>query len=203
MQHLTFNPKSFLQSGSRRNVSSCDALASRKQEFSWYTRKYIGFEISDEIIKENESEKDSKYVILDLLGKSHIIPKELYDIVEEINDSKYILDLEDNWDNMDARAVKVEVYKKTIEFLLMYAQHIYNVYGVVIQAPEINLIPSGSIDLSWRTPGARMLINIKQKADKILATWFGYHKSDNLPEEGYIDITKVNESKALWMKELK
>lgn len=203
MQHLSFNPKSFLRSGSKRDASSCDALSLRKHESSWFERKYIGFEFSDEITKEVETGTDSRYIILDLLGKSYSVPKDLYDIVDEIEDSKFILDLGDDWDGMNGKAVNKEVYKKAVEFLLMYAEHIYNVYGVIIQAPEINLIPSGSIDLSWRTPGARMLINIKLKADKIFGTWFGYHKSDNLPEEGYIDINKVNESKALWMKELK
>ncbi|RZJ86438.1 MAG: hypothetical protein EOO20_18305 [Chryseobacterium sp.] len=203
MQHLSFNPKSFLRSGSRKSASSCDALSPKKQDPSWFTRKYIGFELTDEIFKEVDSIGSEKYVILDFLGKSHLVPKDLYDIVEEINDSKYILELQDNWDHCGAKAANIEVYKKSIEFLLMYSQHIYNVYGVIIQAPEINLIPSGTIDFSWRTSGARMLINFKQKDDKILATWFGYHKPDNLPEEGYIDVTKINESKAVWMKELK
>jgi len=126
------------------------------------------------------------------------------DLVEEINDSKKILLLEDNWDYLGASSISQDLYMETIRFLLMYSMYIYENYQkTVIQSPEINPCSNGTIDLSWRTQKARMLINVKKKGDVFLASFYGYYTENRLPQEGFIDMNKVDQSRALWMKELK
>jgi len=159
-------------------------------------RPKIGFEFS----KRNTETTIS----VDVLGKIYTIPSAFFDLIDEINDSKSILSLQDNWDCLGAVQISEKLYIETINFLLMYAVYIYEHHSKsVIQTPEINPCANGTIDLSWRTSKARMLINIKQKEGVFLASFYGYHTENRLPQEGFIDMNKVDQSRALWMRELK
>lgn len=201
MKHLTIGPRSFLNPRTPNNSDNRNRNSTHSKNSSWYDRKYIGYELAE--ISEPQNGFSEENLTFSILNESFTVSNRLYDIVDEIIDSKFLLELEDGWDFENARAVNPDLYLKSIQFLVLYSSHILNVHGTVIQAPEINLIPSGSIDLSWRTEGARMLINIKQNKGEYIGTFYGYHKSNNLPSEGFIDLVKVDESKAVWMKKLK
>lgn len=200
MKHLTFDPKSFLKTTKRTDTQDCDTQ-SKVNARAWYDRKYIGYEIAE--LSEAKDTNEKTPISFKILDRQFTIHSDLYDIADEIKDSRNILDLKDGWDHSTGKAVSPELYFKSIDFLLMYTNYIHKIYNIVINAPEINLIPSGSIDLSWRTQGARMLINLKYKDNEFLATFYGYHKTNMLPHEGFIDILKVDESMAVWMKQLK
>jgi hypothetical protein len=168
--------------------------------YDYYERKPIGFEFSDR----SKEKTEPSYISLDVCGKIYSVPSSLFDLVDEINDSKYILKLEDDWDNMGAVTISSELYEKAISFLLMYAIYIYKDDNkTVVQAPEINPCCNGTIDFSWSTLGARMLINIKYKSGKYIASFFGYPTSTKLPIEGLIDMSNIDKDMASWMKKLK
>lgn len=166
----------------------------------YYEREPIGFQFS----KRAEEKIEPSYIYIDILDKSYTVPSVLFDLVDEIKDSKYILDLENDWDNMGGIPISSDLYSKAIDFLLMYAIYIYKDDNkTVIQSPEINPCCNGSIDFSWSTTGARMLVNIKYKNEKYMASFFGYPNSTKLPIEGLIDINNVDKDTASWMKKLK
>jgi len=168
----------------------------------YHERDPIGFKFK--FSKRVEEKIEPSFISVELLDKIYSVPSVLFDLVDEINDSKYILTLEDDWDNMGAIPISAELYESAINFLLMYAIYIYKDDNkTVIQSPEINPCCNGSIDFSWSTSGARMLINVKKKGEEFMATFYGYHNSNKLPFEGFIDMKNIDKNKASWMKELR
>jgi len=170
------------------------------EKYNYYDRTPIGF-----LFSERSTEKvEPTYISLEVDGITYSVPSALADLVDEINDSKYIVTLENDWDNLGAVPISKELYKKAISFLLMYTIFIYKDDNkTVLQSPEINPCCNGSIDLSWSTVGARMLINVKFKEGRYLASFFGYPNSTKLPIEGLIDMDNIDKDIALWMKKLK
>ncbi len=170
-----------------------------KQSY-FFDRKPIGFEFS----KNSEEKSKSTTLSLNVLGKEYSVPSALFDLIEEIEESKSILDLEYNWDELGADIIKPALFGQAIDFILMYTTYIYeNHQKTVISSPEINPCANGTIDFSWRTKAARMLINIKEKNGEFRASFYGYYYNNKLPLEGLIDMKNVDKTIASWMKELK
>lgn len=127
------------------------------------------------------------------------LPSELYHIECEIQASDYILELEDNWDDEGALRVDDVVYKNATNFLINYSKWIFQNKGYIIQAPQINPCRDGSIDLSWRIPKARMLINFKNDGSD-LAHYYGDYYNNINSIKGYVKTDEIQEFLATWMK---
>lgn len=167
----------------------------------WHVSSTIGYELpKPKIIKEKAIIPD---IELSILGEKFCVPSPLHDILDEITDSQDILELEYNWDMNKAETIESALYLDAVKFLLLYSVYIFKEFNVVIKAPEINPCRNGSIDFSWRTEDARMLINVRKKNDSPIATFYGYLKSNKLPFEGFIDMQKIDKNKAEWMRNLK
>ena len=133
----------------RQNQSTQDNLVNNydyrfPERSTFYDRALIGFQFS----KRTEEKIECPYISLDVLGKTYSIPSAFSDLVEEITESKYILDLENDWDGFSSLSIHKELYKAAIEFLLLYFTYIYEKHKVVITSPEINPCSSGTIDFS-------------------------------------------------------
>lgn len=139
-----------------------------------------------------------------VLGKrTYFLPPELKNIVEEIRDSKEILELQDNWDYQEASAVSEELYNAGISFLLEYSMFILIKTGIVIVAPEINAGRNGNIFISWRTKKARLAISIEYADNgQIIANYYGDLKNNGQPIKGNVSVGEVSDYLAYWMKNL-
>lgn len=127
----------------------------------------------------------------------------LQPIKAEIKDSEYIPTLEEDWDQDGALIIKQEIWQAATDFLLRYAQFILDNYkGIIIDTPEINPVRNGSVDLSWRTPKARMLINIREEKSVIQAYYYGDLYNNMNAIKGNVSIEGVAEHLAVWMKNL-
>jgi len=175
----------------------------RKESFYIEDRKSIGFDFPySKLI--NQQKVEVKSLKFKLLEKEYLVYDAFKDIVDEINNSKYILELENNWDGMGAVIVPHELYQRGIEVLIMYANFIFDQYNkTVIQSPEINPCPNGTLDFSWTTENSRMLINIKPKDDDYVASCFGYSKVSKIAIEGFVDMVNIDIDIASWMRKLK
>lgn len=170
------------------------------QKSTYYDREPIGFQFSKRV----EERIDPPYISLDVSGEIYNIPGALFDLVDEINDSKYILNSEDNWDELGAVIISKELYKTAIRFLLLYMIYIYDNHGkAVISSPEINPCSNGTIDFSWKTTKARMLINVSRRNEEHRATFYYYLYNNKHPKEGLIDMLNVEKETAAWMVNLK
>ncbi len=88
-----------------------------------------------------------------------IIEHNLSEINKAIQESKYILDLKDDWDDEGSVGYDMSTWKRTIEFLLTLARNALNAFGVVIDTPKIYHGPNGSIDMLWKNENYKILVN--------------------------------------------
>ncbi len=130
------------------------------------------------------------------------VSSKLSSIIEEIKRSEYILNLKGDWDEEGAEKVNENTWCSAVRFLINYSQYLLD-SNIVIEAPEINPCRDGSIDLSWRTDNARLLINIQNKKDGE-AVFYGdlYNGKGKMPIKGGVPFTGVQEHLVTWMKYL-
>ncbi len=120
--------------------------------------------------------------------------------VEELVDqSKYILTLEEGWDGEDGSPVNKAIWETATSFLRAYVKYIDQRYGFSFDLPEINPLRDGSIDLEWRTSKGRLLINFNEKHPHE-ASFYGDRYADEDSIKGNVDVKEVKEHLAIWMK---
>lgn len=130
------------------------------------------------------------------------IDDKLQHISSEIEASKYILELEESWDDEGALTVPQFVWERGISFLLNYSDWINKNHEIIIDAPEINPCKDGSIDLAWRNVNVRFLINFKNQKE-VIGTYYGDEYNDKNRIKNIIStVSEVDESLGIWMKKL-
>lgn len=121
------------------------------------------------------------------------------EISKAIVESKSLLGLEESWDDDGALPISKHIWEKAMNFLKNYSQYILQIKDVNIQAPQINPCRDGSIDLSWRTSKARMLINFKND-ESGLAQYYGDYYNNINSIKGFVQTDEIQEFLATWMK---
>jgi hypothetical protein len=115
---------------------------------------------------------ENKDKIVDLTNEESIsVSSELNPLIEAVEESKYILELPDNWDEEGSESYSKEVWVKAVKFLIRHAEWVLEQTGKPIVTPKILHGPDGSIDIYWKKPEFYLLINIP-KEDGSLATFY-------------------------------
>jgi len=83
------------------------------------------------------------------------LPTELGEIAQAIEESKYLLELSDNFAEEGAKAC----WERAVRFLVEYSEWVFQSFHYVIDRPKIY----GSIDMLWRTDHYRWLINFPEE----------------------------------------
>jgi hypothetical protein len=145
-----------------------------------------------------ESNYNISYKVTDF---EYEIPIQLKKIIDEIERSRYILDLEDDWDDEGAIATNIETFNKAIKFILDYSLHIFKI-GKLIETPKIDILRDGSVSVNWETHKASFLIIFKITNAKY-SYYYGETKIDNIPFKLAISNgnKNIDEITALWMSE--
>jgi hypothetical protein len=117
-------------------------------------------------------------------------------ILEVIEQSKYILAFEDDWDDEDSPAYRLATWERAIAFLLKNARKLWEENHLTLEVPKILPGPAGSIDLHWKMARRELLINIPDTQDEP-ANFYGDDLSSNvhLPNQtvkGILDTSKDN-----------
>jgi hypothetical protein len=108
---------------------------------------------------------DSNYYVENFRKKEQI-PNTQYKFSElnkEIEKSKYILDLKDNWDDEGSVGYDKITWVKSVEFVTKYANWILESFNKIIDTPKIYHGPKGGIDILWERENYRMLIHIDKE----------------------------------------
>jgi hypothetical protein len=122
-------------------------------------------------------------------------------IAEAINDSKVLLDLEEDWDDDGANATNFATYKNAIKFLVNYSTHILDEFGLVLKKPFIDITRDGSISIQWDTDTAVFLIIFKKNKNEF-AYYYGQEKETNSPFKYRVKINEnINNITAEWLKD--
>ncbi len=127
------------------------------------------------------------------------MPKSLQHIQQSIHDARFILTLKENWDDNGAYKVPQPIFNNAKLFLEKYTLYLLNDLQTIIAAPDINPVKDGSIDLEWRTPHARMLVNIKTNGE---IAYYGDNYNDLNSIKGKIVADPIQKFLAVWMIKL-
>lgn len=131
-------------------------------------------------------------------GLKFSFPIELVHILNEIEDSSNIIDLDKNWDDEGALQISYETWEKATLFISNYSKWIYNNQNIIISEPDIAAVSDGSVDLTWSSEQARLLVNIKEA--ETTASYYGDYFTENNNIKGNIPINEINEFFAYWLK---
>ena len=134
-------------------------------------------------------------------GLKFSFPFELIHILNEIENSSNIIDLDKNWDDEGALQISFNTWKKATLFISNYSKWIYNNQNVIISEPDIAAVSDGSIDLTWSSEHARLLVNIKEA--ETTASYYGDYFTENNNIKGNIPMNEINEFFAYWLKVFK
>lgn len=137
-----------------------------------------------------------------IIDVTYTLSTKLVEIVNTIEQSKFLPDLEEDWNGDNAEKVAKETWGRAAVFLIKYAQHILENFGIAIKSPEINPCRNGSIDLAWRTKNARLLINVKPTNSPVLASYYGDLYNNKQAIKNPIEDDTIVEHLAFWMKNL-
>ncbi len=91
---------------------------------------------------------------------------------EVIESSRWILDLEDDWDQQGSSKYSESTWQRACDFLIQQATLARQVLGKELPAPRILPGPEGSIDVHWKLPRFEVLVNIPNDSSKP-ATFYG------------------------------
>src|SRR5690606_14135138 len=108
-------------------------------------------------------EADIEIEVQDFKIRLHNSLKLVANVIEE---SKYLMELKDDWDGEGGGKVAFETWKKAISFIVDYSTWLYNNYQIVIVTPQISPGPESSIDLLWRSEQYRLLVNIPDNPEQ-------------------------------------
>lgn len=127
------------------------------------------------------------------------IPIALSYLEETINDSKYILELEEGWDGEDGKPFSKETWNNAVKFLIDYATWIYANTGKAIVSPDIMHSVDGSIELLWQKEKFRMIISVP-KNDKLLSFYGDDYKDGKI--QGTVGLESIKSGLALAISDL-
>ena len=127
---------------------------------------------------------------IELNGKVvQTLPNSLLSLKKAVEKSKYILDLQPNWDGEGAEAYTESTWIKSVSFLCEFSIDISNTFGKTPVTPTIYHGPEGSIDILWKTNDLNLLLNIPK--DEQAATFSG-ENSLGQEYEGSLNINNYS-----------
>lgn len=93
-------------------------------------------------------------------------------IGEAIESSRWILDLEDDWDEQGSPAYAKSTWQRACGFLIQQAKLARQLLGRELPPPKIQPGPEASIDIHWKMDQFELLVNISSDPSKP-ATFYG------------------------------
>lgn len=130
-----------------------------------------------------------------VVGLNEELPAELKVLADVLNQSRWMLNLPDNWDDEGGSGYAEATWKRAARFLVDSAKFVQQL-GLVLAIPKVQNGPEGTIDLFWETPYAKLLLNIPVEPKKS-AHYYG-HRTDGSETRGSLDVSHVEPWLLLW-----
>ena len=131
-------------------------------------------------------------------GAASDIPHIPLAVLEVIESSMTILELDDDWDGQGAGRYVFPTWERMACFLKRLATEMFEQYGVSISSPKIFPAGEGSIDIHWKTDTFELLINIPPEPEDTIR-YYGDNKFGNTPIENSCYITHPDRKLLAWM----
>ncbi|SRR6266508_4889465 len=113
-----------------------------------------------------------------------------------IHDSWRLLDMDDNWDNEGSKGYTRPTWERSATFLMKMVEWA-NLLDRHLPVPMVAPADEGSIDLYWKTPNRRLLINFPAAKDQP-ATFYGEGESVDTTS-GTLGDKTVRPDLVLWL----
>lgn len=172
-----------------------------ESEYGTYFRPFAR-SISADIQKTPRARWSSPSIETRINGIYYSVDIKLKSLIESVESSKYILDLEDDWDEAGALSCNEESYNNAIKLLIKYSKELLTQYSVIIKNPDISPCRDGSIDLEWRDDNSSLLINITTKSE-IDIHYYAEDYRTNTILKGFLNDLQINRELLFWMQKLK
>jgi hypothetical protein len=127
------------------------------------------------------------------------IPIALSSLEQAINDSKYILELEEGWDGENGKPFSKDTWSNAVNFLIDYATWIYKNTGKAIDSPDIVHSVDGSIELLWQKEKFRIIISLPENSE--MALFYG-DDYEEVKIEGTVSMKNIKSGLALAISDL-
>ncbi len=157
------------------NTQTKKLIQPYEAEKDYFSKRSGAYFRETRLRKHSESwEKISAISNIEMAKKYSWVSDIFKGIYNEIEKSKYILDLKDDYDDEGAESYSYEIWEKATKFLIDNAKEIFFQKQKVIDTPRILHGPNGSIDILWKNSEYRLLINID--SDSTLSFYGDYYK---------------------------
>ncbi len=120
-------------------------------------------------------------------------------VLKAIEDSRWILELAEDWDGEGSPPYLLATWRRATDFLLNNSLRLLEYFGVSISPPTIDPGPNGSIDLHWKTPTHELLVNIPAVNGE-LAGYYGDSRAGRVTK-GSLDTSAPNQWLLMWLTE--
>lgn len=131
--------------------------------------------------------------------ENETLPTALSHIQDAIDKSRYILDLNDDWDEEGSPGYEEQVWRRAVDFLSSTAVQLWTTSGLVTEAPRITPGPDGSIDVHWRIPNHELLLNVPANPQEP-AAYYGDNSRGHIVK-GSLDPSAENKWLFVWLTE--
>ena len=91
-------------------------------------------------------------------------------IADAISSSRWILNLNDDWDEKGSPGYEQTTWQRACDFLVRQAKFARESHKRNLPAPRILPGPDGSIDVHWKMPQFELLVNIPEDPSKLCET---------------------------------
>ena len=125
------------------------------------------------------------------------MPPNFEAISAAIQQSKRIIEWEDNWDSEGSPAYSEATWRRATDLLRRSVLSVWQSSGLIVDVPRIAPGPDGSIDIHWRNGNRKLLINIPTDANGY-ATFYGEKGPDNTVE-GNLNTSSDNQWLLMWL----
>jgi hypothetical protein len=118
-------------------------------------------------------------------------------LVEAIRTSRWILNLEENWDDAGSSGYQESTWERACNFLTRQSTLAQHKFNRELPVPKILPGPESSIDLHWKMPGFELLVNVPADPKKH-GTFYG-DDHGNLSIRGTLDTASEIKGMVVWL----
>lgn len=126
------------------------------------------------------------------------LPPALSGLAGAIEQSRSLLDLEDDWDGEGTRGYAEETWRRAMDFLVRYATVLWEQRGVATEDVEILPDTDGALAIDWRARGRELLIRVPEDPTQD-ASYYGDDGSGRYKIKGTIDTSTLGQWLVWWL----
>jgi hypothetical protein len=127
------------------------------------------------------------------------VPATLPRVAEAIEESRALLDLEDDWDGEGTAGFAEETWQRAVDLLVRYATALWHDHGVAIDSVELLPASQGGLAIDWRTADGRELLITVPADSRKLAPFYGDEGAGGNQIKGSLDTAEVSRSLLAWL----